>query len=1036
MAQLDKKFKFSLLTASVVAVLSAHSSMALAQDAQAPAALEEEPEVIQVRGIRGSMQKSLLDKRAADQVVDAITATDIGKLPDTTIADSLQRITGVSINRSGGEGSSVSVRGLQQVATTLNGEQMLSAGSITTIQPNFDDIPSTMVNGLEVIKSAQAKTLNGGLAGVINLKTVRPLDLDEGWTVVGKAQASDGSMGDDTDTKLALFTGLNLNSDTAFSVNLSHDKTNLADYIVGSTGQDWGFNASETTSFVQDNVDANKNGSLDDVYYAFQGHQASNNYIERERTGINGSFQHNFNDNFSFTSDVFYTEMEEYQYLSGINISQDWSGVTGWFTPDEGGSTAHENGVINDDGVYEVIPGAYNTMQSGEFQSRRTMAHSETHYSEKEALNTNVQLDYDNGTNFTASVRWVHGEAREDWQKSTVDAYFNSGEQGSRYYLGEGGERLSPVNPWGYQGQWATDENGAEIVDSHYQIPVHLAYQNSNVAWTMPMMSVTEADGSVTQERLGSNVDRYSLTSTNLEGYYSDATLDAFRVDGSYEFDMDHLRSIDMGARYGEREISREGWYGVLPRTNEYGDAFLARWKDSEVGAPLTGESYIDPIAFTDELLAGKITQLNDFEGTSGIGSIYVVDPEKMKDPTKFHEEVYGEQNVEMLTSDNTYEMTEETTSAYVQVNLDGEIFDLGYSGNMGVRYVKTEFDIDQRESTSGTTYDVNGQTYIVGGGPGSPNPIGDIVNTTRDYDDYLPAINFALELTDDMKVRAAFNKTVTTHDAGNLAGGVTINRNKACQPYLNGNEVVFCATDANYGGNPNLDPYRSTNYDLSWEWYFDSSGIVSLGLFYMDVGSFIRQEQVMLPVPDSDGVVRGFDIDSGTFIGLTPTQTKVNGEGGSIKGVELGYQQAFDSLPGIWGGFGVTANYTYAPSDSDQVDYYGKELPMADNSEHTSNLALWYEQDGWQARIAHNYRSKKFISVRTSGAYQFARWEKPTNYIDASVSYDVNEHFTVMFQGTNLTEEVKEEYLQWEDLVDKRYLNERKLSLGVQYRM
>ena len=129
-----RSFKLSLISYAILAgVMSSH---ALAVDGQS----EEELEVIEVRGIRASTEKSLNTKRFADGVVDSITAEDIGKLPDATIADSLQRIPGIQIRRSAGEGSTINVRGMPQVTTLLNGEQFLSAGSLTKVQPDFTDI--------------------------------------------------------------------------------------------------------------------------------------------------------------------------------------------------------------------------------------------------------------------------------------------------------------------------------------------------------------------------------------------------------------------------------------------------------------------------------------------------------------------------------------------------------------------------------------------------------------------------------------------------------------------------------------------------------------------------------------------------------------------------------------------------------------------------------------------------------------------------------------------------------------------------------
>src|SRR5690606_17439525 len=149
-------------------------------------------------------------KRESASVVDAISAEDIGKLPDTTIADSLQRVPGIQIRRNAGEGSTVNVRGMPQVSTLLNGEQFLSAGSITTAQPDFTDIPADLLSRVDVIKSAQASTLAAGVAGTIDLKPRRPFDLDDGWTFAGAAEASQGQYtDDDLGHKVSGFAGFN-----------------------------------------------------------------------------------------------------------------------------------------------------------------------------------------------------------------------------------------------------------------------------------------------------------------------------------------------------------------------------------------------------------------------------------------------------------------------------------------------------------------------------------------------------------------------------------------------------------------------------------------------------------------------------------------------------------------------------------------------------------------------------------------------------------------------------------------------------------
>lgn len=172
-----------LLGASLIGVGLLSAAVAGAQpppaqptDDQGPAAQSpQQLTTVVVTGVRGSEQKSIDLKRYAESIQDSIAAEDIGKLPDTTISDSLQRITGVQIDREGGEGTSVNIRGLPQVGTLLNGEEFITSGSIVSVQPDFGDIPSQLFSGADVIKSSTASLLNTGITGTIDLKTRRPM---------------------------------------------------------------------------------------------------------------------------------------------------------------------------------------------------------------------------------------------------------------------------------------------------------------------------------------------------------------------------------------------------------------------------------------------------------------------------------------------------------------------------------------------------------------------------------------------------------------------------------------------------------------------------------------------------------------------------------------------------------------------------------------------------------------------------------------------------------------------------------------------
>src|SRR5690554_6338033 len=190
-------FKKKLIV-TAVASIAGFSGLSFAQSNDSEATVEE----VVVRGVRAAQETAVNIKRDANSVVDAISAEDIGKLPDVTIADSLQRIPGVQIRRSAGEGSSINVRGLPQVVTQLNGEQYLGANSVVSTQPNFGDIPSQLFKGADVYKSSVASLGNTGITGTVNLKTYRPFDFDEGFTAAGGVEAQYGTETEETDPSI------------------------------------------------------------------------------------------------------------------------------------------------------------------------------------------------------------------------------------------------------------------------------------------------------------------------------------------------------------------------------------------------------------------------------------------------------------------------------------------------------------------------------------------------------------------------------------------------------------------------------------------------------------------------------------------------------------------------------------------------------------------------------------------------------------------------------------------------------------------
>ena len=187
----NKKSALSLAIAGVLA-----SGHVAAQEAEGATA-EKDIEVIEVRGLISSLKRSFSDKKEALIVSDGISAEDLGKFPDQNVAESLQRITGVAIDRSGGEGQLISVRGFgpQFNLVTVNGRQIATERAGREF--SFDTLASELISGADIYKTSNAANQEGGIGSYINLNTAKPFDLD-GFKAVGNVKATYDSLSEST----------------------------------------------------------------------------------------------------------------------------------------------------------------------------------------------------------------------------------------------------------------------------------------------------------------------------------------------------------------------------------------------------------------------------------------------------------------------------------------------------------------------------------------------------------------------------------------------------------------------------------------------------------------------------------------------------------------------------------------------------------------------------------------------------------------------------------------------------------------------
>ena len=323
------------------------------------------------------------------------------------------------------------------------------------------------------------------------------------------------------------------------------------------------------------------------------------------------------------------------------------------------------------------------------------------------------------------------------------------------------------------------------------------------------------------------------------------------------------------------------------------------------------------------------------------------------------------------------FSLEEKTSAIYGMVNLVGS----GWSGNVGVRAVKTN-----------STAVVN----LAGGtNPITTSLFGPYTPTTyeRSYTDILPSANFKFNVRPDFVVRTAVAKTMARPDYSALGGSVSLNNDA-----LSGS-----------GGNVNLDPVRSNNFDLSAEWYFAPKSAVSVGLFYMDLTSIVSQGT-------TNATYYNIKQGKNTVYQITsPFNTS-----GKNKGVELSYQQP------VFGDFGVLANYTYA--DGRLAD--GGEL--LNSSKQTYNITGFYENAKFSARLAYNYRSAYKAGV-DRGASQHV---DGSGTLAGSLNYKWNDNLTITFDALNLTNNTIKMYAENTDQPRAFYSNGRTFYVGLRAKM
>jgi TonB-dependent receptor len=929
-----------LMSASALVVAFLAPTAALAADAADASTVEE----LVVTGQRAAIQSAQAFKQDAPQIVDSITATDIGALPDRSVTEALQRVPGITIGRTteprdadrlSVEGSGVQIRGISWVRGELNGRDSFSAKNGRSL--SFEDIPPELMAGVDVYKNPAADIIEGGIGGTVNLRTRMPFDA-EGRLFAVSADMSWGDLRKKWEPTASVLYSDRWNTpigEIGLLVDLTHSK------LAGR--QD---TISVDPFFVRTNLEPGR------TVYVPGGFGYRRLDIDRLRQGQAAALQWRPNDRWETS----------FQFLrSKARLASTETAVG--FDPGSGNGPAAGTSFTYD-------PGGF--FQSG------TIAGSP------------------GGTGLSSSV---------------IDA---------RY-----AERTSITSDYSLHSKYDVTDRLSISGDIQYIRAKTKTFDFS--AFNSISADASPATLDVTGSRPVITMDNDEAFFHDPSNYYLLAAMDfhdyntaeewAERVDLSYTFDDESwLKDFKFGVRNTyRRATTREttfNWNTVAPSWNGSPSVNnISSLQGYEAVFPFNNY-YRGKVNLPGSFIHPTGSLVNDF--ASGAEIIGGIAQQYGGGWRPFDGDYSGLANGGLGGGVNYQK--EKTFGGYAVLNFGHDLAIAGeereFDGNIGVRIVQTKASgtgSQTIQALQSGAFDLTAATLAqdVAFANGLRTPI----DAGRDYWNVLPSLNLRLKITPELQLRFAAAKTITRPDfnqmqpffnvsatAGTLAGGVCTSAQSG-QP---GNCVYQYTAN---GGNPELKPIRSTQFDVSLEWYFAPTGSLTVAAFHKDIYNFI-----------TNGALAQDFTNNGVTRSVLVTQP-YNAGHGTVKGFEAAYQQYYDELPSVLSGLGMQANFTYIkskgarnaasdPFDKSQTDAAttatASDLPLEGLSKYSYNVALLYDRGPVSARLAYNWRSR-YLLTTVAANINIPAWYDNYGQLDASVFYAINDHLKVGVQGVNL---------------------------------
>lgn len=924
------------------------ASVAHAQDAAAApsgtatgdeAVIDDAGDII-VTGFRQSLQAALNVKRDSITAVDAIVAEDIAKFPDQNLAESLQRIPGISIQRDGGEGRAITVRGLgaQFTRVRVNGLETVAtstdgASANRDRAFDFNVFASELFNSIVVHKTAEASLDEGSLGAVVDLNTGNPLAGRAGFTGAFSAQASYNDLSDTVGPRIAALVSWR-NEEGTLGVSFSVAHSNNETLQLGNNSVRWAQARFDSVDGTRCFTTQNSGGTYvaspvcNQAALAFHPRIPRYGRIEQDRSrlGLTGTIQFEPSESTRLEINGLYSKFEE--------VRQElWAEVL--FRSNE-----RSIDVLNPvyDGNDNLIAGTFNDAWVRTENYRRESA--------TEFYQIGGSWDQDIGDSFRFTLLGGLSKSDASIPVETTIVFDDRDAQGYQYdYRDMGSPRLT-------FGTSVTDPANFQLAEI--------------------------------RDRPSSTVNRFRTVQLRTEwDVMEDLTLKAGAVYRRFSFDT--------------AGFTRD----TIVCGNGGADRVLGTLTCSPTS--LFGPTAVYGFQVTPDL--AQLVNLGRAGQPDGTTTRYIV---PNLDAATGFTRLYS--RTPAVDAGNTRAVTETVKGGYFQADWRSELAGVEFAMNAGVRYVRTE------QSSTGLNN-------------------GTAVTVERAYEDWLPSANLAIFASDDIIVRLAVSDVLTRPTLGNLTPGGSVDGFNY--------RVSF--------GNPFLQPFRATAYDLAFEWYFAPQSIFSVALFRKDVASFPVSQTISGTYASTGLPLSVIPPSSPAAINpegqLWTINTIVNGQGAQLEGVEVSVQAPLRFLPGFLSNFGIIANATFVDSDADYTVSGPAVTPggalvaatrtatLFGLSKRAYNGTIYYEDGGFSARASVSYRSR-YIDANSGTGNVFEGYGSTVN-VDASVRYAVTENIELSVEGINLTDEYRYRFTDFD--ADRNYENNhfgRTVLFGVRLKL